>query len=95
MPTDACDRPTVNVTAAVPELPSTTDTLTGLIDTTGRSSLVIVTVDTAAPNVAPEAADSVTVNVSSASTVVSPSSVTLTCWEVCPAVNVTVPEAAV
>ena len=94
MPSAACDRPTVNVTAAVPELPSTTDTLTGLIDTTGRSSLVIVTVDVAAPNVAPEAADSVTVNVSSASIVASPATETFTCWEVCPAVNVTVPAAA-
>ena len=79
MPTGACDKPTVTVAVAVPELPSTTDTLTGLIDTTGTSSLVIVTVDVAAPNVAPEAADSVTVNVSSASTVASPATETLTC----------------
>ena len=35
MPTDACDKPTVNVTAVVPELPSATAVLTGLIDTTG------------------------------------------------------------
>ena len=56
---------------------------------------MIVTVDDAVPNVAPEAADSTTVNVSSDSTVASPNTATLTCWEVCPAANVTVPEAAV
>ena len=79
MPTDACDKPTVNVTAVVPELPSTTDTLTGLIDTTGTSSLVIVTVDVVDPREAFEGADSVTVNVSSASTAPSPATETLTC----------------
>jgi hypothetical protein len=93
---DACDKLTVNVTAVVPELPSATDVLTGLIDTAGRSSLVIVTADVlAAPRVAPDGADSVTVNVSSASAAASPSTVTLTCREVWPALNVTVPEAAV
>ena len=60
-------------------MPSATDTLTGLIDTTGTSSLVIVTVDVAVPNVAPVADDRVTVNVSSASTVASPDTETLTC----------------
>ena len=77
MPIDACDKPTVTVAVAVPELPSATDTLTGLIDTTGTSSLVIVTVDTAAPNVAPTGADSVTVNVSSTSTAESPATETM------------------
>ena len=95
MPTGACDKPTVTVAVAVPELPSTTDTLTGLIDTTGTSSLVIVTVDVVAPREAPEGADSVTVNVSSASTAPSPATVTMMSWDVCPAVNVTVPETAV
>ena len=78
-----------------PELPSATDTLVGLIDTTGRSSLVIFTVDAAVPRVAPDGADNVTVNVSSASTRPSPSIETVICWEVCPAANVTVPETAV
>ena len=77
VPADACDKTTVTVTAVVPELPSATETLTGLIDTTGTSSLVIVTVDVAVPNVAPVGADNVTVNVSSASTVASPATETM------------------
>jgi hypothetical protein len=77
VPTAACDKPTVNVTAVLPELPSATDTLTGLIDTTGTSSLVIVTVNVVAPREAPEGADSATVNVSSASTAESPTTVTV------------------
>jgi hypothetical protein len=85
----------VNVTVFDPELPSATAVLTGLIDTVGPSSLVIVIVDVAVPRVAPDGADRVTVNVSSASTAASLVTVTLTCLEVCPAVNVTVPEAAV
>ena len=95
MSADACDKLTVNVAVAVPESPSVTDTLTGLIDTTGPSSFAIVTVDVVAPRVAPEGADSTTVNVSSASTAPSPATVTVMSWDVCPAVNVTVPEAAV
>ena len=89
---------TVNVTVFDPELPSTTTVLTGLIEATGTamSSLVIVTVDVlAAPRVAPDGADRVTVNVSSASAAASPATVTLTRLEVWPAVKVTVPEAAV
>jgi hypothetical protein len=39
--------------------------------------LVIVTVDVAAPSEAPEGADSVTANVSAASTVASPKTVTI------------------
>ena len=87
----------MNVTVFDPELPSASVTLTGLIETPGtdRSSLVIVAVDVAVPRVASDGADSVTVNVSSGSTATSPSTVTLTCWEVCPAAKVTVPEAAV
>ena len=86
----------MNVTAFDPELPSTTDTLTGLIDTVGRSSLVIVTVDVfTAPRDTPDGAERVRLNVSSASAAVSPSTVTLTCLEIWPAVNVTVPETAV
>ena len=77
MPNDACDKLTVTVAVAVPESPSTTDTLTGLIDTTGTSLLVIVTVDDAVPNVAPVGADSTTVNVSSASTRASPTTMTM------------------
>jgi hypothetical protein len=97
---EARDKLTVNATVFDPELPSATDVLTGLIETTGgdaeRSSLVIVTVDLlAAPRVAPDGADSVTVNVSSASTVASPATATLICLAVWPALNVTVPEAAV
>ena len=98
MPTAACDKLTVNATVFDPELPSATDTLTGLIETTGAatSSLVIVTVDVfAAPRVAPDGAERVSVNVSSASAAASPATVTLTCWEVWPALKVTVPEAAV
>ena len=56
---------------------------------------MIVTVDVVVPNVASLAADNVTVKVSSDSNVASPSTVTLTCWEVWPALKVTVPEAAV
>ena len=94
----ACDKLTVNVTAFDPELPSATDVLTGLIETTvaATSSLVIVTVDVfAAPRVAPDGADRVRVNVSSTSTAASPSTVISICWAIWPAVNVTVPEAAV
>ncbi len=81
---EGCDKLTVNVTVFDPELPSATDTLIGLIETTGgdaeRSSLVIVTADVlAAPRVAPDGADRVTVNVSSASSVASPATVTLNC----------------
>ena len=87
----------MNVTVFDPELPSTTEIFTGLIETTGTatSSLVIVTVDVAVPTVAPDGADSVTVNVSSASAAVSPVTMTVMSWEVWPAVNVTVPEVAV
>ena len=96
---EACDKLTVNATFFDPELPSARVVLAGLIETTGtetdRSSLVIVTVDVVVPNVASLAADSVTVKVSSDSNVASPSTVTLTCWEVWPALKVTVPEAAV
>ena len=57
--------------------------------------MVIVTVDTATPSTARVGADSITVNVSSASTAPSPATVTVMSWDVCPAVNVTVPEVAV
>ena len=77
MSADACDKLTVNVAVAVPESPSATDTLTGLIDTTGPSSLEIVTVDVVDPREAFEGADSVTVNVSSASTRASPTTMTM------------------
>ena len=91
------DKFTVNVTVFVPELPSATDTLTGLIETTGAatSSLVIVTVDVAVPTVAPDGADRVTVNVSSVSAATSPSTVTVMSWVVWPALKITVPETAV
>ena len=45
-------------------------------------------------SLAPDGFDSVTVNVSSDSTAVSPITPTLTVWEVCPAAKVTVPEPA-
>ena len=67
----------------------------GAIDTI-LSAMFDFTVDVfAAPRVAPDGADRVTVNVSSASAAASPATVTLTRLEVWPAVKVTVPEAAV
>ena len=55
----------------------------------------IVPVAVAVPSVAPDGLDKVTVNVSSASTAVSPVTFTATVCEVTPAANVTVPLPAV
>ena len=87
----ALSRVTVNARFDVPLLPSDFDALP--IDTfgatTATSSLVIVPVAVAVPSVAPEGADSVTVNVSSCSTVVSPVTAMLMVLEVSPAAKVT------
>ena len=63
--------------------------------TTAVSSLVMVPVAVAVPSVAPVGADSVTVRVSVGSTVVSPVTATLTCWESTPGAKVMVPDVAV
>ena len=91
---------TVNVALLTPLLASRTLTEPGDNDTTGgataTSSLRIVPVAfESVPSVAPLGADKVIVNVSSASTAVSPVTATLTVCEVTPAANVNVPDAAV
>ena len=77
----------------MPLLPSAFDALA--IDTVGAtttaSSLVMVPVAVAVPSLAPEGAESVTVNVSSGSTVASPVTATLIVLDVSPAANVKVP----
>ena len=95
-PTAGADSVTVKVTVFEPPLPSVT--LTSAIDAArAASSLRIVTVaDAGEPSDRPPVGfDSVTTNVSSASTVLSPSTVTLNVALVAPAPNVTVPDAAV
>ena len=57
--------------------------------------LVMVPVAVAVVRVAPEGLDSVTVNVSLASTAVSARTGTLICWEVTPGAKVRVPVVAV
>ena len=89
----AADSVTVNAAALVPALPSAT--ATSPIDSVGSaavSSFVIVPVAVARAIVAPEGLDSVTVNVSLGSTVVSPFTTTAIVFVVCPAVKVSVPD---
>ena len=56
------------------------------------SSLLMVPVLVAVPRLAPDGLDSATVRVSLGSTVVSPVTATLICWETTPGANVRVPE---
>jgi hypothetical protein len=93
---DGADNVTANHTVRDPTLPSTTvafpiPTATPL----DGSSLRITPTPVAWPSVAPDGDDSLTVNTSVASTVVSPVTVTATKRVVAPAVNVNVPDTAV
>ena len=97
---DALDSVTVKAARAVPVADGSaavtlpTETLGG-VTTTGALVLVMVPVAVAVVRVAPEGLDSVTVNVSLASTAVSARTGTLICWEVTPGAKVRVPVVAV
>ena len=86
---------TLKSTGLVPELPSSTEVATALIETTGAtSSLLMITsaclavVDKTSPD---EGADRATVNCSFASTSVSPATSTCTVFVISPGLKVKVP----
>jgi len=86
---------TVKVNASSPALPSAALSVVAAIDSVGgggASSFRIVAVAAAVPSVDPVGADSVTVNVSSGSTTVSPATFTVIVAVAWPATNDTVPD---
>jgi len=86
---------TVKVNGVVPALPSAALSVVAAIDSVGgggASSFRIVAVAAAVPSVDPVGADSVTVNVSSGSTTVSPATFTVIVAVAWPATNDTVPD---
>ena len=85
----ANERLTVKTALLVPELPSTT--LTSLMEIAGPSSLPIVPVPSALVIVPELALERWTVNVSFASSVVSPQTGTVTVWVPLPEGNVRLP----
>ena len=86
------ERVTVKVNGVLPLLPSANDALSGLIASAVGSSLRMVPMADAVVIAAPVGADSVTVNCSFGSTVVSPATLTVMVLLVCPAAKLTVPE---
>ncbi len=89
----ACESETVNVAGVVPLLPSVTDASV-IVIVGGASSSLMVTMPTLSSMVALDGFESVTLNVSLASTARSPTIVTGTSWLVWNGLNVIVPDPA-
>ncbi len=85
----------MKVAGVVPALPSVIAAGGGAIDTTGRSSLVMVPTPVSSPIVALPGVDSSRERPSFGSTAVSPATSTVTVLAVSPAANVSEPDDAV